>query len=376
MNQYVLDAASRLNAMGHQVALVHGRRVTARFKGAGYLFDHLGEHTPLQRKSREKLLAIAEDFEPDVIQLHGVRNHHVDTCLAGKWKTVRFVHNHESYCSGGAMTWRRPLKPCSRAHGRACLLMHGLRGCGAANPVRNWVRHRRITSQLDALRQLHGILVASHAIGDNLLRNGIAKERVTRIPLYAPPPLEKRSPAKSSTRMILHVGGLLSRKGMWLAVRMVRHLPENAELVFAGGGDERENIERHVKSRGLGDRIRIFPDPSPRQWDELYRQASLIILPCLWNEPVGLAALRGFAYGKPVAAFDSGGVGEWLADGETGRLFPLAGRRKFLTEAIELLNDTVMLERMGAAAKRVWQQHYRPDIHLEALVAYYHRLTR
>jgi glycosyltransferase involved in cell wall biosynthesis len=44
------------------------------------------------------------------------------------------------------------------------------------------------------------------------------------------------------------------------------------------------------------------------------------VVPSVYPDPLPRAVLEGMAFGKPVIAFDVGGVGEMLSDGETGEL--------------------------------------------------------
>ncbi len=373
MNRLVIDTAKRLRAAGHEVALVHARD-GGRFEGIGYVCDDLDRQVlPLERKAL-RMEAILEDFEPDVIQLHGVRNTLLDGWLAARKPTTRFVHNHDFYCSGRLLTLRNPFAPCSRAHGRGCCGSHWLRGCGSWNPAANFMRYRNVGRSLDSLRSSHGLQVMSGALARQLAANGIPAGRISQLPPYAPPPPGQRLGTSSSVRTVLHVGGLLGHKGMWMAVRMARELPRDVQLVFAGGGHEKDMLEAHVRRRGLGDRVRVVGEPTPGQWSLLYREATLVVLPVLWNEPLGLDGLAATAYGKPVIAFDTAGIREWLHDGENGICVPFGQRRAFRDAMCGLLEDRPRLQMLGHRAREVWQEKFRPERHITALLAHYEKL--
>jgi glycosyltransferase involved in cell wall biosynthesis len=157
---------------------------------------------------------------------------------------------------------------------------------------------------------------------------------------------------------------------------MIRDLPKDVQLVFAGGGGEREMLEAHVRRRGLGGRVRIVGEPTPEQWSLLYREATLVVMPVLWNEPLGLDGLGAMAYGKPVVAFATEGIRQWLADGETGVSVPFGERRAFRDAVRSLLDDRQRLHAMGRRAYEVWREKFRPENHLPALVAHYEILQK
>jgi glycosyltransferase involved in cell wall biosynthesis len=370
MNRLAIDTARRLRASGHEVALVHARD-GGQFDGTGYLYDDLDYRLMPRDEKALRLEAIIEDFAPDVIQLHGVGNTLLDGWLAARRPTVRFVHNHDFYCSGRLMTLQRPMEPCHRAHGRGCAASHLLRGCGSANPAVNFVRYRAVNRSLPALRSLHGLQVMSDSVGRQLEANGVAPEKIVRLPLYAPVWPAADSGPSSSLRTILHVGGLLDHKGVWMVVRMLRELPADVQLVLAGGGREKEVLESHVRRRGLGSRVRIVGEATPEQWSFLYRESTLVVMPVLWNEPLGLDGLAAMAHGKPVVAFETEGIRQWLRHGETGLCIDFGDRVGFRAAVRELIDDRPKLREFGLKAREVWRERFTARAYLDALLAHY-----
>jgi len=373
MNRLVIDTIRRLRTAGHEVALVHARG-SGKLEGTGYIYDDLDRRLMPRDRNALRLEAVLEDFAPDVIQLHGVGNTLLDGWLAARKPTVRFVHNHDFYCSGRRLTLQRPAAPCLRAHGRGCCASHLLRGCGSWNPALNWVRYKAVSRSLGALSSLHGLQVMSGTVRRQLILNGVPEEKIVSLPPYAPVPPPTRHGEMTSLRTILHVGGLLGQKGVWMVVRMAGELPRDVQLVFAGGGQEREMLEAHVRRRALGSRVRIVGEPTPEQWSLLYREADLVVMPVRWNEPLGLEGLGAMAYGKPVVAFDTEGIREWLTDGETGVIIPFGARREFQAAVLGLLEDPARLRAMGHRAREAAREKFPPERHLGALLAYYDKV--
>lgn len=370
MNRLAIDTARRLRMAGHEVALVHGRE-GGQFDGTGYLYDDLDYRLMPRDEKALRLEAIIEDFTPDVIQLHGVGNTLLDGWLAARRPTVRFVHNHDFYCSGRRLALQRPMEPCLRAHGKGCCFSHVIRSCGSANPVVNFMRYRAVNRSLPALRSLHGLQVMSDSVARQLEANGVNPGKIVRLPLYAPVwPAAESSPS-SSLRTILHVGGLLGHKGVWMVVRMLRELPPDVHLVLAGGGKEKELLESHIRRRGLGGRVRIVGDPTPEQWSFLYRESTLVVMPVLWNEPLGLDGLTAMAHGKPVVAFDTEGIRQWLRHGETGLCIRFGQRGAFRAAVLELIEDRAKLREFGRKAREIWRESFGPKPYIEALVRHY-----
>jgi len=223
---------------------------------------------------------------------------------------------------------------------------------------------------------LHGIQVATKTLAQNLQRNGIPEAKITLLPLYAAEP--QPGPAIRSTsqrRTLLHVGGLLQKKGIWLVIRMLRSLPKDVEIVFAGAGPEQSALEEHVRIRGLSNRIRVLGDPLPGQWHQLYSAATLVILPNLWNEPLGFCALQALAYGKVVVTFRVGGTSEWIDDGVNGITIPFGATQQFQEAVVQLLNEPEKLKTMGENATKIWRARFHPSAHLTCLRSFYANLV-
>jgi len=80
--------------------------------------------------------------------------------------------------------------------------------------------------------------------------------------------------------------------------------------------------------------------------------ADLVVVPSIWQEAFGLAALEAMARGVPVIASAVGGLLEIVKDGITGMLVP-PGDEAALAEALEtLLSDPVKRRQIGLRARQ------------------------
>ncbi len=374
-NQYVLDIARRLKEHGDEVALAHARADNAQFSGTRYVLEALGRGDQLTHLSRQQLEAVLVDFEPDLVQLHDVENLGVDEYLLERVPTVRFIHNHEAYCSGGDMTLSLPRQICTRPHGKGCLSCHILRRCGSANPLRNFKQYHKTTRWIETLRTHKHLQVASPVVHDNLIRNGIAADSEEYIPLYAPEPAAAKRSLRTARKMILHPGGMMANKGAWMMVRMMQKLPPDVELVFAGGGNQINSLGQYVRAHGLSERVRIMGEINRAGMSELYHQSEVVILPSRWNEPLGIQGLYAMAHGKPVIAFQSGGIEGWLENGRNGVLVPFNDANAFIETLNRLLAAPKDLKQMGIAGRLLWEERYRSKYHVAKVREYFLRVT-
>jgi glycosyltransferase involved in cell wall biosynthesis len=88
----------------------------------------------------------------------------------------------------------------------------------------------------------------------------------------------------------------------------------------------------------------------------------------LWGEPFGLAGIEAFARGRPVAAYDSGAIGEWL-DPSAGTLVA-RGDEAALAIAVERLCEPAVWRDRAAGALAA-ARRYALEPHVDAIARIY-----
>jgi glycosyltransferase involved in cell wall biosynthesis len=103
--------------------------------------------------------------------------------------------------------------------------------------------------------------------------------------------------------------------------------------------------------------------------DELYAESDLLVFPSLWPEPFGLAGPEAGLRGVPVAAFDVGGVSEWLVEGVNGHLAPgdPPTADGLARAVVQCLRDPAAHERLRRGAFET-AQRFGLQNHLHALL--------
>jgi glycosyltransferase involved in cell wall biosynthesis len=128
---------------------------------------------------------------------------------------------------------------------------------------------------------------------------------------------------------LLFAGRMETLKGGHLFIESLREvrarLSSPVLVTFAGDGRERARWERLAAEvmRGTdGINVEFTGWVRREQMEELYKECDLLVFPSVWPEPFGLAGPEAGLHGIPVAAFNVGGVPEWLVDGVNGYLAP------------------------------------------------------
>jgi glycosyltransferase involved in cell wall biosynthesis len=114
------------------------------------------------------------------------------------------------------------------------------------------------------------------------------------------------------------LGRLSPEKGLERVFAALSRLPpdERPALLVAGWGKPAYEEELKRSSSGLDVR---FLGKVPAS--ELFKRIDLLVVPSLWNEPLGRIVLEANSHGLPVLATRRGGLPEMVAEGTTGWLF-------------------------------------------------------
>jgi glycosyltransferase involved in cell wall biosynthesis len=199
--------------------------------------------------------------------------------------------------------------------------------------------YTRETRRAHLLSSFRKILVSSRYMFQEYVRHGLGPDRVQCIPY----PVERPSsaPPVRYRRRVLFLGRMTAVKGVELLVQAVAQVAaggEPIELDLAGDGPVRRRAEEWARRLGVPARFHGWVDQ--HRTKALFRDGGVLALPSTWPEPFGLVGLEASAHGLPVAAFDVGGVREWLIPGVTGEVAPadpptVAGLASALRRALD-----------------------------------------
>jgi glycosyltransferase involved in cell wall biosynthesis len=300
----------------------------------------------VQEQGIEKSLSALRAWKPDLIYAHGMLDNNLETWTRQIAKTVFFVHVYHGMCVSGQKRFKYPIRrPCHRVFGAACLLHYHLRGCGGSSPVtmvRNYFYQK---ARLNNLQHFDAVVTHSFHMFEECVKHGVDPLRLHRFHYVAQhrdedefdalPAAERLShfyrwmPAEPLK--ILFVARLDDDKGSAIIVDVMKRLMQITnraiELTVAGDGPSRAKLERQSRPEMLGEyasRLKVTMlgwQPKSRINEEI-RNTDLVVFASIWPEPFGLVGPESALFGKPVAAFDVGGVNSWLVDDVNGFLAP------------------------------------------------------
>lgn len=220
---------------------------------------------------------------------------------------------------------------------------------------------RLLASKSDAL------IAVSEEVRDDLVRLGVAPvERISVIPYGFDLDARVRAPegARAAKRELLGLdetafvagwaGRLTAIKRPQDLVRIVAAVPD-AQLVLAGDGELRQEVEDLAESLNAADRVRVLG-----YVDDIasWYSAFDVLLLVSANEGTPVVAIEALAAGVPVVATDAGGTRTVVDDGETGFLAAVADTDALAERLRRLQLDGGLRATMGAEGARRMRERF------------------
>jgi glycogen synthase len=169
-------------------------------------------------------------------------------------------------------------------------------------------------------------------------------------------------PGGSGKICFAYVGRLVPEKGLLVlleAAQIVRREGREFELLLIGDGPQREKLEGIIERTQLGDTVRITGFLQGAAFAETLGRVHVVIMPSVWEETAGLAAIEQMMRGRLVIASEIGGLGEVV--GQAG-LTCLPGNAEDLARCMrEVLTDPSKIVTIGCSARERARQVFLRD---------------
>ena len=236
----------------------------------------------------------------------------------------------------------------------AAVLLAWMNRAAAHSPKGPWARIGRLGGYYD-LKYYKGFdyLVGNTPdIRDWIVGQGFPAERARCIPNFAEVDANAaQSRAALGTPreapLLLSMGRLHEAKAHDVTLRALTMIP-GAFLWVAGAGPEEAALKGLAEGLGVADRVRWLG------WRDdagaLYRAADLCLFPSR-HEPLGNVVIQAWAYGLPIIAARAQGPAALIRDGEDGLLVPIDDPESLAANALALLADRRLGERLARAGK-------------------------
>lgn len=374
---YIEATSKELLERGHQVSLLCGQPDDSEEYPPFEVHQVPGISQSSFERKREVITnvrSVVEKENPDVINIHNINNGWVVEVLQKLRPSIRYLHDHRLFCPRGK--YYICGKSCIHPFGIICLFNSYLPYmCYGYFSKRPWLMGRDFRSFRRTLRvnmKLNKLLVASEYMRSSLLQNGFEDEMVEVLPYFTDLPRK----AEGVGEGILYVGRLVPEKGVHLLLDALAMMSEDAKLVIVGDGPEyyKSLIHQQISKLKLDSRVRFAGKVGRAGLASFYQACRLAVIPSLWPEPFGIVGIEALSHARPVVAFDSGGISEWLIDGEFGYLVSGRNTRGLAERMGYLLDSPEAAESMGKKGRSMVAERFDKKNHIGRLLHLYEEI--
>jgi glycosyltransferase involved in cell wall biosynthesis len=154
------------------------------------------------------------------------------------------------------------------------------------------------------------------AITDHVARR-IALPRTQTILYGIRDPGSLRLPQNGNAVEIGYVGRLVPEKGLLVLLKAARRLQNDGfayRLTFVGGGPLEKQLEDESRELGIAPHVTFAGELGGADLERAVRPLQIVVMPSMWEETAGLAAIEQMMRGGVVVASDIGGLSEVVGD--------------------------------------------------------------
>ena len=212
------------------------------------------------------------------------------------------------------------------------------------NFPRYWLAHRAranaaITNHVERRQGLPNSQVIYYGIPDLLSEN--------QLPSGGPQSIEARSNLKFA-----YVGRLVQEKGLDVLLEALRLLQEEGrrlDLKFVGGGPELQRLEVMAARLPFAGDVHFEGFCTGSELDKAMADVDVVVMPSVWEETAGLAAMEQMMRGRLVIASAVGGLADVV--GDAGLTVPPGDPTALAVCMRRVLDDSSLIVTIGTKAR-------------------------
>lgn len=329
-------------------------------------------YSPANKKLMTKAL---EEFKPDIVHINNFQRQLsasiVDAIKEKNIPIVMTAHDLNPICPASIMLYKGQIcDDCVKNGYMSCIKKSCIKDSKAKSLIGvleyKFYQAKKVWNKIDLM------ISPSNFNRNMLVSNGaICKKNIT-LPNFVN---DISNDNIQFGDYAFYLGRLSVEKGIMNIIKSVKDI-DNAKLMIAGDGPERENIEKYIKENNLENRITLLGYLNPQEIQAHLSKCKFVIFSSICYENCPYSILETMAAEKATIASDVGGVSELVIDGKNGFLYPFDDIDK-LKEKIALLysNDDLAKE-LGKNARKTFEENYTSEVYYKKLMEQYSQLTK
>ncbi|MFC1815842.1 glycosyltransferase family 4 protein [Thermodesulfobacteriota bacterium] len=335
-----------------------------------YVIASLHKMIEPKDSNKQKIISIIKHISPDIIHFHLITLLQDTSIISEAMKIAPVIitpHSHQYSCPTVKKIFHRPLTQCPDQWSIKCLMRPYFMHCNHRHPKKLLGTFRTFLANRKMVKRVTCIIVTCNYMYRMILGAGVPHENIKVVP---PIVNYTDSIPKRDESIVLFAGALHPEKGALCLMAASQHIRFPHKIWIAGDGWLFNQLKEITRERDI-DNVNFWGWVSEEKLSDLYKQASVVVMPSLCPETFGLSGVEALAAGRPVVAFDVGGISEWLLDGYNGFLVPVGNVELLANRIGQLLQDPELSNKMGRNGAKFVRKKFSSENHVKGLLSVY-----
>ena len=231
----------------------------------------------------------------------------------------------------------------------------------------------KVHKAMNVYKGVDAFITPSEFLKKKLIENGFDENKITCIPTFTASKSEVGKPQVGTYG--LYFGRVTEEKGVDTVVKAYEMMPDrHVKIMGDDTTDEAKRLKAYIKEKKIKN-VEFLGFKAGEELEEIIKGARFTLIPSIWYDNLPNTALESFQYSKPVIASNIGSLPELVLDGVNGYLFKPADARK-LCEKVALLDDDILVEKMGAESRNRLENRFAPQAHYNTLMKVFSRVKK
>ncbi len=309
-----------------------------------------------------------------VFHVHNLKEPKIMELLFKLGPVIRHLHTTSIFCPGNDKFWSKNEELCKINFGYKCVLNAYIKKCCNRHPKRLLKAFANTHYEVNkAKNKYSSFIVNSSFLYDEAIKAGYKKEKIKLISYFT-----NLTPNYNSTNktppQITFIGRLSNRKGVNYLIDafalIVKKIPA-AILNVVGRGHSEKEFFLQADKYSFKNSVRFIGWGNKNLINDYILKSTVVAFPSIYPETFGIVGIEAMIRGRPVVAFDVGGVKDWLKNNESGLLVKVKDTEGFANSIIKILEDKALAKQMGKRAREIAKLQFSEKIHLKKLVESY-----
>jgi glycosyltransferase involved in cell wall biosynthesis len=314
-----------------------------------------------------------DTFEIGLIHIHTIHWTSITRHCLKLRPVIKTPHATDLVCPGSYKFFSNEESICTIPFGKHCLIHAYTKRCCSRSPAKLLGAYYNVWSETREFAEKYkSIVVMSGFVKQECINAGIDPDKVSVIPYFTMPVPDKE--VQKGKIKLLYVGRLSQVKGVHFLIESIAPLlrsKEDIQLDIIGDGPYATILKTLATDKNINDKL-VFHGWKGRDFiDNAMEECEMLIFPSIYPEAFGISGIEAMMHGKPVIAFNVGGVSTWLKDNETGFLIERCDIVKMRDRIQFLLDNSEIREKMGRRAREIAMSEFAPEVHIDRLLKVY-----